>query len=189
MNQPSDQDGQNQSPAPRIAPPVQQLTAFAALVLSIFALGVSLFEVSALRTQQRAAVWPYLSVEQRYSSEGYGLEVANKGVGPALVRSVTLMLDDAAVADLDTLILGAVGEGQVFSYELYRTSNLAGGVMSAGEIEGLFSAPWEDRTRVFADAFSSRGDISICYCSIYGECWVTTLKGSRDPDPIETCPS
>jgi len=155
------------------------------------ALSVSVFEVSALRTQQRAAVWPYLAVDQCYSGDGYALFVENKGVGPARVRHAELQLDDAPIGDITAAIRAELGHENAFSFDVFRTSDPSRSVMSAGDRETLFAVPWEARTKLLTTAWADRLGAEVCYCSIYDECWVTRLSPgapNAEPQGVSRCP-
>ena len=58
--------------------------------------------------------------------------------------------------------------------------------MSPEESVNLFSVPWEPRTRLLVERWSGRADMTLCYCSVYEECWVSTLS-TREPEPVEAC--
>lgn len=161
---------------------------FAALILSIFALGVALFEANTQRVQQRAEIWPYARIEQGFSQNGYEIRILNKGVGPALIRQIELRYQDQIYSDVDALIGAVMEPDQTFSYELYRTSNPLNSVISANEEVQIFGVPWDPRTRVFADRFSANGDFKICYCSILDECWVHRRFDEEGPEPAPACP-
>jgi len=161
---------------------------FAALVLSIFALGVALFEANTQRVQQRAEIWPYARIEQGFSQNGYEIRILNKGVGPALIRQIELRYQDQIYSDVDALIRAVMEPDQTFSYELYRTSNPLNSVISANEEVQIFGVPWDPRTRAFADRFSAEGDFKICYCSILDECWVHRRFDEEGPQPVPICP-
>lgn len=175
------------SPAPK-GLQADQLMSFAALVLSIFALGVALFEANTQRVQQRAEIWPYARIEQGFSQNGYEIRILNKGVGPALIRQIELRYQDQIYSDVDALIRAVMEPDQTFSYELYRTSNPLNSVISANEEVQIFGVPWDPRTRAFADRFSAEGDFKICYCSILDECWVHRRFDEEGPQPVPTCP-
>lgn len=165
-----------------------QLMSFAALILSIFALGVALFEANTQRIQQRAEIWPYARIAQGFSQNGYEIRILNKGVGPALIQQVELRYQGERYSDLDDLIGAVMEPDQIFSYELYRTSNPLNSVISANEEVQIFGVPWDSRTRVFADRFSADGDFKICYCSILEECWVHRRFDQEGPQPVPACP-
>ena len=110
-----------------------RLFTLAALILSIAAIFVSLMEVSAMRTQQKATVWPSISLQQGYNSEGFQLSLTNKGVGPALLGDLALYLGSTEISDVDRAILNTLGEERAFSYDVYSMNNPSGGVVAAGE--------------------------------------------------------
>ncbi|MEM6512337.1 MAG: hypothetical protein AAF660_04950 [Pseudomonadota bacterium] len=157
-----------------------------AIVMSVGALLVSVFEVSAIRDEQRVQVWPYLSLSTNYSGEGFTLEAINKGIGPARVRTLELTYEGELVEDLDQLILETLGEEDAFSYELYRASDLSNSVLSPDEERIVFGVPWEPRTRRLVDIWISRIDLSACFCSVYDECWESRLNAG-DPMPVASC--
>ncbi len=156
-----------------------------AVILSVVAICISLLEVHTLRAQQRVSVWPYLQIEQRYNSEGFQMRLTNKGVGPALVSDVELLLDGEPM-ELDPLILALVGEENAFSYEFYNASDPSNSVMSAREEVRLFRVTWDDRTRLLAERWQGRVDIAVCYCSIHDDCWRAKFSQSQ-PDDVKTC--
>ncbi len=163
------------------------LISMAALALSMLALFVSVLEVSAMRDEQRIQVWPYVEVSTRYNADGYAIIATNKGIGPARIRTADAIFDGEPVTSLDDLILSTLGEDDAFSYDLYRSNNPARSVMSADESAQLFAVPWEDRTRRLAEIWHDRFSVTLCYCSVYDECWESKLNGG-EPEPVETCP-
>ena len=163
-----------------------RLFSLAAIILSFVAILVSVLEVSTLRTQQKASVWPYITIEEGYSGSGFVLRLQNKGVGPALIGDVAFLYDDEPVEDIDALIAEIVGPEDAFSFDLYGMTNASREVVSAGETVTLFSVPWEDRTRLLVDTWNGRIDIRTCYCSIYTDCWDVSLLKS-DTSSVKTC--
>ena len=164
------------------------LLAIVAIVLSLAALGVSVFEVSTIRDEQRIQAWPYVSLTEHYGPEGFRIDVTNKGIGPARVRDVIVRFDGEVYDNLDELILNAVGEENAFSYDLYSVTNPAFSVMSPEERIRLFAVPWEPRTRLLVEQWEGRVEVNLCYCSVYDECWVSRLT-TREPEPVGTCPA
>ena len=162
------------------------LLSLTALGLSMAALLVSVFEVSAIREDQRVQVWPYIEVSTNYSENGYALTVENKGIGPARIRSAALLFDGQPVTSLDQLILETLGPEDAFSYDLYKSNDPNRSVMSPDETVVLFSVPWEDRTLRLNEAWSGRVGVSVCYCSVYDECWLAALDGG-EPEVITHC--
>ena len=175
-------------PAPRPAGAASRILALTAIVLSLAALGVSVFEVSTIRDEQRMGVWPYIQLASRYNAEGFALLASNKGIGPARVRHVEVRYEGKVYEQLDELILNTIGPENAFSYDLYSTSDPTQSVLSPDEQVLLFGVPWEPRTRLLVDRWSGTVEVTLCYCSVYDECWRAHLD-SGDPEPVEACPT
>lgn len=166
-----------------------------AMVLSVAALLVSVLEVSAMRRDQHVQVWPYVLVSSGYSAEGYRITLANKGIGPARIRSVRLEYDDVPVTDLDAFIASLVDPGREFSYYVYQVRDVSRSVVSADESVALFEVPWLPKagepdtgpdTRTFVERWAQKGSVRVCYCSVYDDCWLATLN-SGEPDEVRSC--
>lgn len=177
-------------PRQKSGPPIVSLLAIG---LSICALLVSVFEVSAIRDEVRFQVWPFVSVGTGYSSEGFQVRLENKGVGPAKIRAIEYSWDGQPVQAerrsdvLNELVRRAVGDEEAFDYGFYRMSDPEGGVMSADESTSLFAVPWTDTTRVLADRWGRSLFVTVCYCSVYEDCWVAELNGG-EPASVPSCP-
>lgn len=160
---------------------MNQITSLVAIMISVIAMVLSIVEVSAMREQQRADVWPYLEITQHYTSEGFALRVTNKGVGPALVNSAALFDGDQEITDLIDFIERTVGSDNAFGYEAYSSRSVDNGVMAAGESVDLFSVEWTDASRLLVERWSTQSgiDYRVCYCSIHEDCWRTALSMER----------
>ncbi|MEM6555321.1 MAG: hypothetical protein AAF642_05570 [Pseudomonadota bacterium] len=159
-----------------------------AIVISLSALGVSVFEVTSLKDQQKASVWPYLEVSPTYSSAGFEIKVQNKGIGPALLGDVKLFHDGKHLAssqELDALILTTIGPDRAFSYDTYRARDVSNSVLSPGEDVVLFGVPWTADTRAFVEQTAFKFSAEGCFCSVYEDCW--TVADDRVPEPAKAC--
>ncbi|MEL7310761.1 MAG: hypothetical protein AAFN07_04580 [Pseudomonadota bacterium] len=160
---------------------MNQITSLVAILISVIAMVLSIVEVSAMREQQRADVWPYLEITQHYTSEGFALRVTNKGVGPALVGSASMFDGDRRISDLTAFIAETVGEDQAFGYEAYGSRSVQNAVMAAGESVDLFSVGWTDASRLLLERWTAENNIDyrVCYCSIHEDCWRAALSMER----------
>ncbi len=159
-----------------------------AIVISLSALGVSVFEVTSLKDQQKASVWPYLELTPTYSSTGFEIKVENKGIGPALLGDVKLFHDGqqmASIEELDALILATIGPERAFSYDTYRARDASNSVLSPGEDVTLFGVPWTTDTRAFVEQTAVNFSAEGCFCSVYDDCW--TVANNRVPEPTKAC--
>mgnify|MGYP001821767665 FL=1 len=157
--------------------------AASAVVISLCALVVSYVEVSVMRADQRASVWPYLDVGVSYSSEGFTIGATNRGLGPALVESVLVEVDGRPVRNWDEVVDRLVGPESGLDYSNTLRNTINGEVLPAERELLLFSVTggWTPMKREMADQLN-RLAWMICYCSVYRDCWTVSRDGSRSED-------
>ncbi len=183
----------------------QTALAVVGFLVGLIALYAALNEADAVRKQQQASVWPYLDLavsnNNVIDNEFTTIAVANKGIGPARIRSVEVQFDDAPVSDWWAL-LGAVGGGDGASI-LISNADINGKVLSAGdEVEMMrldkTALPVKGgEARDYSEVLASlRGAISegrirmnICYCSVFDDCWVFDTKRYGEPETVAACPA
>jgi len=157
-----------------------------ALALSVTAILVSLAEVSTVRSHSKATIWPHLSVDMIYGQDGTSIKLANKGVGPALVKDIVMELDGEIITNLDTAIADSLGPEMAFSYETYRRNDVSNSVIASGEKIDLFAVPNAEAPNKLMEMWDSKLDVRLCYCSIQEDCWTTSLI-AKDTTSIEQC--
>ena len=166
-----------------------------ATLVGVCALAVSGYTAYVQRQQVRAAVWPILEYDTSNQPTVH-LTLANKGVGPAIVRHVRLTVDGAPVTNWHEAfqkMLGPEPHG-------YSVSTMTGHVLSPGESMDILipynaeSAPVSfDRsnpTWIEMNKIRSRVAVEICYSSTLGESW--TLRSDYNASStVETraCPT
>lgn len=147
-----------------------------------------------LSEQQQAAVWPYLEHQPRITWYGdtsvtFQFIVINKGVGPAIIDSVTYIYDDRSI------------EGYVLHKAFAKDyPNLEIRQMGNAMLDGRVLAPEEEHLVTSIKITKPKGDketrlgtivnylpfhLEYCYCSIYGKCW--KVSGKKDIKPSEEC--
>src|SRR4029453_3681200 len=86
------------------------------------------------RQQVRAAVWPILEF---YSSNAPDIhfDLANKGVGPAIIRNVIVRVDDQPVKNWNEVFQKLLGPGEYHGSE----TDMSNHVLSAGESINLLT--------------------------------------------------
>ncbi|MBL7805593.1 MAG: hypothetical protein JNL02_17760 [Saprospiraceae bacterium] len=165
--------------------------AWMAATVSLCALVVSLYQTYLQRKQQYASVWPRLEVysfnQIADSSYQCGFRVMNRGVGPAIIESVELQVNEKNTRQL----------GEFAGFLLDTRPNLAevnnsindlvsvGTFIPAGqEIDWLaFTAKVTDR--YWLDPALQNARILIRYTSIYGEKWEVCLGCPDYPHHIK----
>lgn len=160
--------------------------AIGALAISALAMLSSLMQVSVQRNQERAMVWPHVSARPAFSAKGYEFTARNKGLGPALVRDVAILVDGRRVPGWIEALDVLLGPGHGYGWDRISANDLQDTVLGADESSRLFAVAWDDRLR---QAFpgDARVEVRICYCSFLGECW--TSRSGLDHDRVEQCPA
>lgn len=69
---------------------IELLLGISATLLSIFALGVSIYQAKIAREYQYASVWPHLQVVYTHHNDKFTWAIINNGVGPAIIQSFAL---------------------------------------------------------------------------------------------------
>ena len=181
------------------------LVALLALVISGIAAGSSAYQTYVIRKQFSATVWPYLNYITLSDPDRYfELDVNNPGIGPALILDSTVTRDGLAVSPpsspttLPALAAALAPETAEAKKEALRAHThgadhmssstiLSGDVLPAGaklqlvRVDGKFIT-----RRVLANI--GRIDLTLCYCSLLGDCWTKRLNDPVvRPHPVAAC--
>ncbi|MEL7025524.1 MAG: hypothetical protein AAGL69_17440 [Pseudomonadota bacterium] len=157
----------------------EMLVAMSALLVSFVAVVVAVYSAWIDRSFARASTWPYIEVFRSFDATSLEFGVANRGTGPALVRYAVLEHNGTAYATW--------GEWLDAEFKMPETgftqSHISRRVLSPDQDLDVF---------VLKDAALAReiirsGEISVtlCYCSVYDECWITGRD--NQPNPIGSC--
>jgi hypothetical protein len=167
------------------------LFAFTALLMSMLAVFVSIYEAKILKEQQmimlsqeKTAVWPYVKglMSYKYSPDKIEIKytIENKGIGPSKIRKMALQFNGREITDYLELIDSL---GQYFPDSADLGVSFA---MAKGEV----LSPNESLEALSIESKRFDGDLGvvrnlllhydICYCSVYDECW-----SIKDDDNME----
>jgi hypothetical protein len=159
----------------------QMVVALSALLLSVCGLFIAIYEASLIRRAQRASVWPSVQIGGTINDERVRLWVENNGVGPARVRSTALSRGGEVLESWEELLREVGADPD----RVDRYQSLAGGrVLPAGmERDPIFEIASESGPQAAAavvavgrEVFLGEIDVTVCYCSVYDECWVSSLQ-------------
>ena len=166
-----------------------------ATFVGLCALRVSAYTAHVQRQQVRAAVWPILEFDS--SNARIHFTLANKGVGPAIIRHVVVKVDGQPVRNWKEALGRILGPGEHLGSE----SDMSGRVFAAGESMTVFTPRDPENNPVNFDKSNPlwvklnkdrlRVTVEICYCSTLGECWTLRAGGLTPGTTAETrrCPS
>ena len=159
------------------------LAAIIASLVGLLALIVAGYTAYIERQQVRAQVWPYLEAE--HSGSFYHYVWINRGVGPAVVKSVQVLVDGRPQQNWKTVQHAL----RVPPFQ-YHQSTLSGTVVSPGQtLQWLTFKEKADYANFGRAADQANLQIKICYCSTLGDCW---MNDSAKKDPrvsVGQCPA
>ena len=167
-----------------------------ATFVGVCALCVSAYTAHVQRQQVRAAVWPILEFDSSNAPDIH-FTLANKGVGPAIIRHVIVRVDGQQVRNWKEALGRILGPGE----HLFSESDMSGHVFAAGESMTPLTPRDPENNPLNFDKSNPlwvkmnkdrlRVSVEICYCSTLGECW--TLRGGGSTPNITTqtrrCPT
>ena len=156
-------------------------TSFLALLLSIAALAIGIIEARIMSKQQdtmvqqqKAAVWPYVELRsgiQVTDSLLFESEAENKGVGPAIIKEMSVEFNDQTYKDIkafSSALDELIGKGQ-YSITRFGISQTTKSVYKPGESRTLLEIAIHNE-----EAFTEKVgyfNVNLVYCSIFDECW------------------
>ena len=119
-----------------------------------------------------ASVMPIMEVWTSFGDDdGFSVNVANKGIGPALIQSVDIFRQDEAYQNWFEVFSNSMDERARY----FQQSMVTGNVMAPNQEQTVIRYTQADDAR---DAWQVSRDITmkICYCSVFGECWTFELE-------------
>ena len=154
------------------------IVGIAAIVVSVMTMFVYIFQAGIMMDQQHMSVWPYLEWSSTYIStpdeQEFYMDVINKGVGPARVKDVKIIFEGKKYDDYTTLLQELFGKTRHDSLWII-TDGVNNRVMAPGEQIRVFHVKNRNGARI-PDVDTVPLTYSICYCSIYDDCWTTYGK-------------
>ena len=149
-----------------------RITAISAVLIGLVAVAVSAYTALLQRQQIRAQVWPYATIA--YQDQDRRLSIFNKGVGPAMLKTVKVTVDGKPHRNWAE-VLSALGMPGVE----HGHSTVSETVLSPGESLAVLIFKDPSVYARFRQAMNARGRMDFCYCSTLEECWV--FEDRRSP--------
>jgi hypothetical protein len=175
---------------------VSRYEAVIATLIGLLAVSVSAYTAYMQRQQVRAAVWPILEFDSSNAPDIH-YTIANKGVGPAIIRHVIVMVDGQPVRNWKEALEKMLGPGD----NLFSESDMSFHVLAAGESRTVFTPHDSENNPINYDRSNPlwlkmkeerlRVSVEICYCSTLGECWTLRASGFTPSTTTEArhCPT
>ena len=166
------------------------LVGVSAVVIGLCALGVSLYETSLMRAEQRAAVVPILELGRSYnvsstdpSRNRLSFIAQNVGIGPARVIDFRVTVDGELYATWDAAIRKVANADSRVSYAM---STINGRTIPPDKTIEMFKLSDLEHLDAILENFD-RVDFEACYCSVFDECWTTKMTTFGASEPVDSC--
>lgn len=167
--------------------------ALIALVVSAISLWVAIGTEQANRRMVAAASWPLLQADTSDLNSTITFSVANGGVGPAKLKTFEVFWHGKAWPGAHSLLKACCGYQAPKPSEetALTTGGVSGIIIRAGETHTFLTLPRRaDTADVWHKLDRTRRELKFraCYCSVFDECWIGTLK-DLEPQRVDKCPS
>lgn len=177
--------------------------ALTGVVVAICAAVITFYQVHLMREQARIAVWPHIEQTPIYYDRNpyppfagdplFKYSVTNTGLGPAYVRYLDVTFGDRTLHgdswDPVMRLLAVPSRWQNLSasgsLDVLQNPLPPGTVLLQGQTQLLFEIIKNGAAE--AKQRSERLAITICYCSLYGDCW-TSLSTTNLNAEVKNCP-
>lgn len=153
--------------------------ALSVAVIALCALCVSMWQGYTSREHDRLSVKPHMVISFDYDDTGAGFTMSNGGVGPAIIRSFAVCVDSKPAKswfDVGEII----GFQKPFPWFIRVPSPHTSWM--PGEPKKIFLVSSSPAIQILK-ANHNRIVVSICYCSLYDECWLRA-NTVIEPQPI-----
>jgi hypothetical protein len=176
---------------------VDFIVACLAILISLISLGVGFENARSEQQMVAASSWPFLVYNTSTSNNGQeiALRIINQGVGPARIKSVAIGYEGKSATGLRDLLSICCGLPKGASWESLNRLGLleessAIGVVAPRESLDLVRITRTPENSTMWDRLEQARQhltMSACYCSVLNTCWITDLKSTSDPRPVDQC--
>ncbi len=160
--------------------------AIAALIVSVSAVAVGIYEAALQRRHDRAEVWPHVEIGTYSSLHGVALKVENNGIGPAVVKYAVATVDGTPRRNWDDVVRALIGR----TVGLTSNETIMERGIRAGDNVTMLALPADSIPPKFWD-WITRASMTICYASVFDEYWIVSndhFGGSDHWRQVSRCP-
>lgn len=156
------------------------LIAIFAVLVSFSTLFVYIYQSNLMKQQQKMSVWPYISFETSWGYDYLTLGLTNKGIGPALITSVSIRDGETELDGIQAL-MDLVPDTLKAPFNF--SSIYPGQVLMAGENLQTFHITEPRTVQFILDLIrENRISMEICYESVYGDSWLVNGQFVEETD-------
>ncbi len=159
---------------------LEQITAIATILIAVAAFFITLWQIKSMHKHNRLSVMPILSYEIFYDKTdlGFGIYLCNKGIGPAIIKSMRIFIDNIEIKTQQKKIWPEAVQTLNINYPYVQMFTCGDDVsISAGERLPLLTIN-DNISKEIADEFKKaldRINIELLYESIYKQRFIKKL--------------
>jgi hypothetical protein len=159
----------------------EMIVAWSAMFISLLALLATMYEANLERENQLLSIWPRVVIQTHISDkQGYSIEVSNKGLGPAIIKTTNITVDGKTQNSWQDVFEKLKLQGSFYTV----TNSLSSTIISQNETVIAVKVE-EAKAGHTAGKGSKRIDLEICYCSVYDDCWL--VSKSNQYKSVDQC--
>lgn len=122
-----------------------------------------------MREQQKATMYPYLTMGKTYNSEEFGTTLKNSSNSLARINSCQIYNDSIYFKDWIDILKTIVPEAKSIDFSIISTNgNIRNKMVTPNEEVNLIFLQWTDETRTLEKKMKSL-KVKICYSSLLDE--------------------
>ena len=154
----------------------ESFIAVAALIVSVTAVVVGVYEAALQRKHDIAEVWPHLELSTWLNDSTATFRIDNTGLGPGLVKFIDVRVDGRAQHTWNEALRTLYGHEP----PPHSSATAAEHALRPGDQSALVTIPIRDlRTDVWG--WLGRLSVRVCYKSVFDQYWtVTDTLGKAD---------
>jgi len=151
----------------------EMVVALSALIMSLVTTIVAIYSAYIDRAYARASVWPRLEMYQSNSDGNFRYGLTNSGTGPAIIKYAEVTYKDKPIKNWR----------EIPNIPRHIQSHMSSKVLLPEQIINPIKST-DKSAKIFRE-IDKAISISLCYCSIYDECWL--IDRSNKPTNIAQC--
>jgi hypothetical protein len=159
--------------------------AVAALIVSLTAVVVGVYEAMLQRSHDRAEVWPHLEIQTWTSNGAVRLQLVNTGLGPGVVRFVSVTVDGQPRRDWDAALATLYGHAP----PPHSNSTVFQHALRGGDSTLMVGLPASAVPSNFSQ-WAGRVVVHVCYTDVFDDHFsvLDTLGKSSRWLTVKSCP-
>jgi hypothetical protein len=157
------------------------IMAVCAVMVSVIALGVGVYESKLEREYQSASVWPRLEVFRSYQSGDLSYQVTNSGIGPAIVKTAKVSAKGIYYSTWREALSDVLDVEANKGFQI-GNSHISSRVLTADKTIKIMYITNDTAEKL---AHNDIIGIELCYCSVFDECWI--IDRNNNPKSVKQC--